>query len=293
MPRTAFAAPVIEPRSLPRCRPRGRRQRARADWLLTLVLLSGGWPLAAQQTPLQMVNAVVHNEQKAHATRNLFRYTSKERSSRTGGHLWEEKVVETPDGPLRRLIAEDGKPLSADRAAAEDRRIAALVADPNAFRSSNADRRADEARIARLLEILPKAVLLSPDGTQDGCTRIAYRPNPDYVPATYDERVVHGLAGTVLIHTPDMRLCGMDGHLVERISFGYGLLGHIEKDSHFSTTRKLVTTTDWKTSHTSVHMDGKILLLKSFSRDQDSVHMDAQPIPTHLSLAQVAALTRP
>ncbi len=251
--------------------------------------------MAAQQTPLQMVNTMVHNERKAHTSedRDLFRYTSEERSSRTGGHLWEEKIVERPAGVLRRLVAEDGKPLSAERAAAEDHRIADLVSDPDAFRSSNADRRADESRISHLLEILPKAVLLTPDGEQGGCVRIAYRPNPDYVPSSYDERIVHGLAGTVLIRASDMRLCGIDGHLVDRISFGYGLLGHIEKDSHFSMTRKPVTATDWKTSHISVHIDGKILLLKSFSRDQDSVHNDVQLLPSHLSMAQAAALTLP
>ena len=68
--------------------------------------------------------------------------------------------METPDGLLRRLIAEDGKPLTADRAAAEDRRIAALAADPSALRAANADRRADEARLGKLLDILPAGLSL-------------------------------------------------------------------------------------------------------------------------------------
>jgi hypothetical protein len=259
-----------------------------------LLLLAGGLPAMAQQrTPLQLVTAMVQNEKQARQHRTFFRYTSVERSSRTDGHLWTENVAETPDGLLRRLVAVDGKPLSADRAAAEDRRIAALVADPSALRSANADRRADEARVARLLAILPQALLFTADGMQGDCARIAFRPNAAFTPSTYDERVLHNLAGTILVSMPGERLCGIEGHLLDRVTFGFGLLGHIDQDSHFHVVRTAVTPADWKNSRIEVHVDGKILLLKSISRDTDATHSGAQPLPANLSLAQTAALTRP
>ena len=248
---------------------------------------------AQQQTPLQVVKAMVDNEEQARQHRRFFRYTSVERSARTSGHLWTENVVETPDGLLRRLVAEDGKPVSADRAAAEDRRIAALVADPSELRADNADRRADEARMLRLLNIMPQAFLFTADGMQDDCVRIAFHPNPGFTPSTYDERIVHGLAGILLVRMPAERLCGIEGHLVDRVNFGYGLLGHIDEGSHFGVTRIPVTATDWKSSKIAVHVDGRILLLKSISRDQDATHSGAEPLPPNLSLAQAAALTRP
>ena len=249
--------------------------------------------MAQQQTPLQLVTAMVQNEKQARQHRIFLRYTSVERSSRTGGHLWTENVAETPDGLLRRLIAEDGKPLSAERAAAEDRRIAALVADPSALRSANADRRADEARIVKLLNILPQAFLFTADGMQGNCARIAYRPNPAYTPSTYDERVVHNLGGTILVSMPGKRLCGIDGHLLDRVSFGFGLLGHVDQDSHFSVVRAPVTAKDWTSAKIVVHVGGKIFLLKSISRDDDATHSGVQPLPPNLTLAEAAALTKP
>jgi hypothetical protein len=272
-----------------------RRSFARPRPVATLLLLlAGGLPAMAQQrTPLQLVTAMVQNEKQARQHRTFFRYTSVERSSRTDGHLWTENVAETPDGLLRRLVAVDGKPLSADRAAAEDRRIAALVADPSALRSANADRRADEARVARLLAILPQALLFTADGMQGDCARIAFRPNAAFTPSTYDERVLHNLAGTILVSMPGERLCGIEGHLLDRVTFGFGLLGHIDQDSHFHVVRTAVTPADWKNSRIEVHVDGKILLLKSISRDTDATHSGAQPLPANLSLAQTAALTRP
>jgi hypothetical protein len=272
-----------------------RRSFARPRPVATLLLLlAGGLPAMAQQrTPLQLVTAMVQNEKQARQHRTFFRYTSVERSSRTDGHLWTENVAETPDGLLRRLVAVDGKPLSADRAAAEDRRIAALVADPSALRSANADRRADEARVARLLAILPQALLFTADGMQGDCARIAFRPNAAFTPSTYDERVLHNLAGTILVSMPGERLCGIEGHLLDRVTFGFGLLGHIDQDSHFHVVRTAVTPADWKNSRIEVHVDGKILLLKSIARDTEATHSGAQPLPPNLSLAQTAALTRP
>jgi hypothetical protein len=236
---------------------------------------------------------MVQAEKRARHDRTFFRYTSEERSSRTGGHLWRENVVETPDGLLRRLVAVDGQPLSPDRAAAEERRIAALVGHPDTLRALNADRRADEERVGRILDILPKAFIWTTDGMQGDCARISYKPNPDFTPSSYEERIVHGIAGTLFIRILSTRLCGIDGHVVDRITFGYGLLGHIEKDSHFSVTRVPVSPTDWKNSVIDVHVDGKILLLKSISRDEKARHMNPQPLPTNLTLAQAAVLTKP
>ena len=271
--------------------------------LLLIALLISGLPSIAQSTevqsasgqltPLQVVTAMVRNEKQARQHRTFFRYTSVERSERTGGHLWKENVVETPDGLLRRLVEEDGKPLTPDRTAEEDRHIAALVADPDALRDADADRRADEARLEKILDILPKVFLFNADGMQDDCVRIAFRPNPAFTPSSYDERIVHGLAGTILVRMPAERLCGIEGHLIDRVSFGFGILGHIEKDSRFRVTRTPVTATDWKSTRIEVHLDGKILLLKSISRDQDAHHSGAEPLPSHLSLAQAAALTWP
>ena len=271
--------------------------------LILIALLISGLPSIAQSTevqsasgqltPLQVVTAMVRNEKQARQHRTFFRYTSVERSERTGGHLWKENVVETPDGLLRRLVEEDGKPLTPDRTAEEDRHIAALVADPEALRDADADRRADEARLEKILDILPKVFLFNADGMQDDCVRIAFRPNPAFTPSSYDERIVHGLAGTILVRMPAERLCGIEGHLIDRVSFGFGILGHIEKDSRFRVTRTPVTATDWKSTRVEVHLDGKILLLKSISRDQDAHHSGAEPLPPHLSLAQAAALTWP
>ena len=71
------------------------------------------------KSPKNLIEAMVVHEDYEAAHRAHYMYLSKERSDRTGGHLWTEKVVETTDGKLRMLVAEDDVPLSAERLAAE------------------------------------------------------------------------------------------------------------------------------------------------------------------------------
>ena len=128
-----------------------------------------------------------------------FTYISEERSTRTGGHLWTEKVVETKDGLFRRLIAEDGKPLASGQAKAEEQHLAYLVAHPEAFRRLNQNRKDDQERAGDLLRMLPTAFLFEDGDIENGCERIAFRPDPHFQPATFEQRVLHAMAGTVLM----------------------------------------------------------------------------------------------
>lgn len=245
----------------------------------------------AQDTSLvarMAANEVAARKQDVH-----FSYLSEERSSRTGGHLWREKVVETDDGPLRHLLAVDGRSLAGPDAKAEADRIAALVKDPAAFRRENEPHKDDETHAALLLELLPKAFLLTPDGEERGCTRFTFRPNPAFQPSSYEERAIHAMGGTVSLKQPMDRLCDLQARILTPVEFGFGLLGRIEPGGYFSLERVPVNATDWKSDRISVHLEGKILLMKTLTRQQDVVRTDIHVVPPHLSLLQAQQLAQP
>jgi len=153
-----------------------------------------------------VIMRMVTNEGIAHAQHERFSYISEERSARTDGRLWTEKAVETDDGVLRRLLAVDHLPLTFAARKAEERRIEDLVAHPQTFRKLNEGHKEDVTHAIQLLQMLPKAFLISSDGEQQGCTRFAFRPNPSFQPSTYEERIVHVLEGTVSVKEPEDRL---------------------------------------------------------------------------------------
>ncbi len=243
-------------------------------------------------TASQIVNQMAQAESTAMKSRQRFLYRREVRSARTRGHLWDELVVETPEGRMHRLVAEDGKPLSGEQKKSEDNRITNLVNHPDDFRREAQSRKDDEGRMAELLTELPRAFLFQLQGSDSGCTRIAFQPNPSFQEQTYQDRIIHAMSGTLLVHLPAMRLCAINAHLDHKVQFGFGLLGEVSDGSHFSFTREEVAPGQWKTTKISIHVNGSLLFLKSFSRDEESTHHGFQRVADHLTVAEAAAIVR-
>jgi hypothetical protein len=242
-------------------------------------------------TPLELVDMMAHAEVNAAHLRQHFAYMRAERSSRTKGHLWVEAVVETSAGRMHRLITIDGRQLTDSEKRAEDERIQYLVNHPDDFRRENQARKDDEARTQELLKLMPKTFLFELGGNQDGCTRVNFKPNPAYQEQSYQDRVIHAMAGYLLISSaPEYRMCKLDATLQHQVEFGYGLLGKVAQGSSFSMLRLQVAPGQWKTSHLNIHVDGNILLLKSVSRQEDSVHTDFKLVPFDISVQDAAKL---
>jgi len=237
-----------------------------------------------------MVSTMLSNEMTAAQHRDHYAYTSVERSDRTGGHLWTEKVVETNVGKVRMLLAEDGQPLSAEQVAEERGRLAAIVADPAAFIKKAQATKDDEAHARQLLTLLPNAFLFG-DVHEDGeFERIDYKPNPDYAPQSMEERVLHAMSGTMLIDPKALRLHQIEGRLPQDVSIGFGLLATIRAGSSFATTRDRLGQPDWKTISLDTDINGKAIFFKSIAKKEHAVHSDFVRVSNDLTVAQAVAI---
>jgi len=240
----------------------------------------------------QAVNQMLQAEENAWKNRQHFLYRNVERSNRTNGRLWDELVVETSEGSMQRLLSEDGEPLSGIQKNAEDQRIADFANRPGEFRRKTQRRKDDEARMPELLREIPKIFLFSSLGAEGDYIRIAFQPNPSFHEETYQDRVVHAMAGVLIIHTPDMRICELDAHLVHKVEFGFGILGVLREKTYLTLSRGEVLTGQWTTTKIRVHLDGSILFLKTISRDVDSARYGFKPVAHDLNVAEAASIVR-
>jgi hypothetical protein len=245
-------------------------------------------PVSAAQTVNQMLQA----EAVAWRNRQHFLYRSEERSNRTSGRLWDELVIETSDGSMQRLISEDGQPLSDIQKNAEDHRITYLANHPGGFRRKTQRRKEDEARMPELLSEVPNIFLFNSLGSEGEYIRIAFKPNPSFHGQSNQDRVVHAMAGVLIIHTPDMRLYELDAHLEHKVEFGFGILGVLREKTNLFLSRGEVSAGQWTTTKFHVHLDGSILLLKSISRDVDSSRYGFKLVAHDLNVAEAAAIVR-
>jgi hypothetical protein len=276
------------------------RTTIRCTALIPILCLALAWPLAGvhadagppQQSlaAKQLISTMVANEITAALHKDHYAYISKERSERTGEHLWTEKIVETNAGKLRMLIEEDGQPLSPDRIAAERGRLAAIVADPIAFQKKAQTLKDDEAHARQMLSLLPSAFLFSEPHEEGSYLRIDFRPNPGYQAQSIEERVLHGMSGTLLIDPKAIRLHQIEGRLPQDVSIGFGLLATIRAGSSFATSRDSLGQPDWKTTQIDSDINGRAIFFKSIAKKQHAEHANFVRVSNELTVAQAVAL---
>jgi hypothetical protein len=240
---------------------------------------------AQNPDPLALVKSVVANEDVAYRHRPICLYTSDERSDRTGGHLWEEHVADVAEGKLRYLVAEDGVALSAARRGSEAGRLRRMAANPQAFLSEERSRKDDEQHALRMFDLLPRAFRLEWLPSDGQWFRVAFSPDPSYVPRTYEERVLHGMSGTVLIDRSALRLHQLEGKLAADVSFGFGILAVVHSGSSFSITRDQIAPGVWKTTATKIDVEGRAVFFKTIARKEEAIHKDFEILPASPSIA--------
>jgi hypothetical protein len=237
-----------------------------------------------------LVATMIANEDVAIRHKDHYAYLSKERSERTGGHLWTEKVVETNAGKVRMLLEEDGQALSPERVAAERGRLAATVADPAGFLKREQTQKDDETHAKEMLSLLPRAFLFGEVREDGGYLKIDFRPNPAYQTQGMEEHVLHGMSGTIVIEPKAMRLHRIEGRLAQDVSLGFGLLATIHAGSSFGTTRDPLGEPDWKTTLVDTDINGKAIFFKSIARKQHVEHGDFVRVPNEMTVAQAVEM---
>ncbi len=251
--------------------------------------------MSPQLNPKDAIVAMVAHENEAEQHRERYEYVSEERSERTGGHLWRERVAETSVGKVRYLLAVDGQPLTGDRLAAERARLAEIAAHPEAFARREQALKNDEQHAKEMLNLLPKAFLFENPRQEGSYLRVDFKPNPAYAPQSMEERILHGMVGSVVVETGKMRLRELEGRLPEDVSIAYGLVATIKAGSHFATTREPVHTgpvygTEWKTQSLDTDVTGRAIFFKAIGKQEHAEHSEFEILAPDITVAQAVEL---
>jgi hypothetical protein len=243
--------------------------------------------MAAEPTR-KLINDVAYNELQDRERDSFWSYDV---DQKIGQNSFAKRQVETKEGPIFRILAENGKPLTDAENKKDQERLQHLVDNPSALMKNREDHEQDEERLQRLVKLMPDAFLYEPDGPPSGDLVIfRFQPNPAFNPPTYEARIFHGMAGTIEINRRLKRFVAMHGTVIDRIDFGFGLLGYVDKGGRFEIHREQVNASHWKTDLVDVHVAGRVILFKSVSKDHHEVRSDFQPVPTDISVSEAKRL---
>ncbi len=260
----------------------------RLAFVFVMLILAAG-RASGQLEPAQvLLKEVVYNELQDRERESNWEYRL-ERKTPAGTLIAMQ--IETQHGPIYREIGTERGPLDPVQQQQERARLSELMSYTGQQEKIRQQFEHDEQHVVSLMAMLPDAFLYAYEGQPSGdAVKLAFRPNPGFRPPTFEARVFHGLAGTMLVNLSHKRLLEVKGSLIDRVDFGYGLLGHVEKGGTFEIHREPVSTTHWKTSLVDVHIQGKVILFKTVSKEQHEVRSGFKPVALDVSLLQAKTM---
>jgi hypothetical protein len=212
--------------------------------------------------------------------------------------------VETTDALAAMLVALNDQPLTAPQQQAETDHLAWLMNDPDQLHKKRAREKEDEERTLRIVKALPDAFLYEYAGAEsvaaglgeagDHLAKLNFKPNPAYSPPSRVEQVLAGMQGYLLIDTKVRRIARIDGTLFREVSFGWGIIGHLDQGGHFMVQQADLGLGDgaWGITEISLNVTGKLLLFKSLKMVTDEVLSDFRKLPGNLTFAQAVEMLK-
>lgn len=247
----------------------------------------------AQSPPLpqdanQYVREVLKHEMTADATDHSHWRYHIHREDEKGTQ--DRDVIDTKDGQLARTLLINGKPLTPDQRASDEARMKKLVEDAAERARREKRSKDDEDKLMQMFKAIPDAFIFKYDGEENGQVRLTFFPNPHYVAPTHELQVFRSLSGKMWIDRAAGRLTRMDGTLFEDVTFGWGLLGRLNKGGTFSVIQRRVGDDHWEVTSLDVRMSGHAVIFKTINVRQLQRLTAFHRVSDDLSIAQAYQL---
>jgi len=251
---------------------------------------------SAEQLPagVELVRAAVANEVAAAGDTSLKHMFRDYKKSAQGSQT--RLYVETREAMAGMTIAYNDKPLTPQQMQGEEGRLAGLMRNPQQLERKRRQEKEEADHTLSIVKALPDAFLFEYDGSENGTAslgregarllHLSFRPNPTYRPPSHVEEVLVGMRGVVLIDPEAQRIARIDGTLFKEVTFGWGILGHLDRGGHFLVDQQAVGDGSWDISRMSLSFKGKILLFKSIAIQSDEVFSNFQRVPADTTFAQ-------
>jgi hypothetical protein len=199
-----------------------------------------------------------------------------------------KEVVQTGQGSLDRLVALDGRSLTADKQQEEKQRIENLIRNPQEQQRLEQAKKKDAEQCKTFFKMIPDAFVFSYIGREGDLIKLTYRPNPTFQPPSREARVFHEMEGEMWVHETQRRLVRIRGQLIADVKFAGGLLGHLEKGGHFNVEQAEILPTQWELTVMDVEMKGKALFFKTIAVQEKEHRSDFRVVPDNLTLSEAA-----
>jgi hypothetical protein len=199
---------------------------------------------------------------------------------------YDRDVIETPEGNVARTVLWNGEPLTPELRQKDNERLQKLLHDPGERAKHTKREKEDSEKARQMLKAVPDAFLFHYDGEENGQVRLAFSPNPRYNAPNRELSVFRALSGKLWIDRASNRLAHIDGALFEDVTFGFGLLGRLNKGGTFNVLQQQVAPGHWEVVSLEVNMTGHAIIFKNINVRQRQKLTSFHRVPDSLTLPQ-------
>ncbi len=263
--------------------------------MTALCLLLSGRQMHAQSMIAPNPNAMVRRSVSIQIANDERTVAMRYRFTKVTDHgTFVKDVIETRDGEVSRLVAINGKPLDPKRAAQEENRLAALLADPASQRRHHQHETQEQQHIDRLMRELPDAFTFRYAGQEPGLNgpilHFTFVPNPKFSPPDLESRMFEGMTGDLWINQFTMRFVRLQAHLIHNVNWGLGLLATFHQGGHVSLENDEALPGYWAITHLRLDVEGTALIFKTLSFHMTENQADFTPLPPNTTWRQAVAI---
>ena len=194
----------------------------------------------------------------------------------------EQWVAETGQGDVKRVLEENGRRLSESE---QHTRMDGFVQNEAAQAKQQKSRQRDDEQARQMLSMLPQAFVWTEVNDQNGRTILHFAPNPHFHPPSYQARVFAAMQGEMTVDDAQHRIASIKGRMIHDVKFGYELFGELRAGGTFDVERRELKPGIWQITETHVHIEGRALIFKSISDEEDDVKSQFKQIAPDLQLA--------
>lgn len=245
-----------------------------------------------------LLEQVRGNQAEVEKRRSDYSYTERltERSVNKRGET-EEETVSVYEvfpvagyGVVRKLVSENGKPLSAERAGREAKHISEELA-----KAAHGERQGEEDITIHVADFLRACDFLFPRREKLGereAIVMDFRPRAGFEPRTKGEAVVSRLVGAIWIDPTDQQVIRLDSRLAEGYSMAGGMTIKIRPGSSLVFEQTRMADGVWLPSYARANIAAKVFLFFGVDVNNTWEYSDYKRFTTSVDDARVAAPAR-
>ena len=264
-----------------------------------------GAPLPDIPTLLKELQA---NEDKVEGLLDTYSYTQRSTAREIGKDgVLRDKESQTfqlsfyKGYRIRRLVAKNGKPLSAKEQEDEDKEAAKRVEEIEkqiAKREAGGGGRDDESRRISIAEVLRASKLSNPrrERFRDRDVIVFdFEPNPqfDYKNAKSMLKFFGKTAGAMWIDEKDKQVARLEASLSDSFNVGGGVVAKLKKGASFTLEQDRINDEIWLPSAADINLSVRVLMVKGIDLNQSIRSYDYRKFSTEVKDAKVNEVNQP